>query len=71
MVVRQFRYNIPIAMTKKALDECKLGDKFMVQCNVLCNRHQDYYYESNWRGIKRLEGGALFTQVSHFMDTMI
>lgn len=71
MVVRQNRYNIPIAMTKKALDENRLGEVFMVQCNVLWNRHQDYYNESNWRGIKILEGGALYTQVSHFIDLLI
>lgn len=71
MVVKQNRYNVPIALTKKALDSGFLGKIFMVQCNVLWNRHQGYYNDSNWRGSLKLEGGALHTQVSHFIDLMI
>jgi predicted dehydrogenase len=70
-VVKQNRYNKPIALTKKALDDGKLGKIFMVQCNVMWNRHQDYYTNSGWRGSRELEGGALHTQVSHFLDLMI
>lgn len=71
MVVKQNRYNVPIALTKQALDSGRLGRIFMVQCNVLWNRHQGYYQDSNWRGQKALEGGALYTQASHFIDLMI
>ena len=71
MVVKQNRYNVPIALTKKALESGFLGKIFMVQCNVLWNRHQGYYNDSNWRGSSKLEGGALHTQVSHFIDLMI
>lgn len=70
-VVKQNRYNAPIALTKKAIDEGKLGRIFMVQCNVMWNRHQAYYADSDWRGTRKLEGGALHTQVSHFIDLMI
>ncbi len=71
MVVKQNRYNIPIALTKEALDSLFLGRVFMVQCNILWNRHQGYYNDSNWRGSLALEGGALHTQVSHFIDLLI
>lgn len=71
MVVRQNRYNVPIALVKKTLDAGKLGHIFMTHCNVMWNRHQGYYRDSNWRGRKDLEGGALYTQVSHFIDLMI
>jgi UDP-N-acetyl-2-amino-2-deoxyglucuronate dehydrogenase len=71
MVVKQNRYNVPIALTKQALDSGKLGKIYMVLCNVLWNRHEGYYRDSNWRGKKDLEGGALYTQVSHFLDLMI
>ncbi len=71
MVVKQNRYNVPIVLTKAALDNGKLGRVFMAQCNVLWNRHNGYYSESPWRGRKLLEGGALYTQVSHFLDLMI
>jgi len=71
MVVKQNRYNVPIALTKKVLESGFMGEIFMVQCNVLWNRHQGYYNDSNWRGSTELEGGALHTQASHFIDLLI
>lgn len=71
LVVKQNRYNAPIALTKQALDENRLGRIFMVQCNVMWNRHEAYYTDSAWRGTRELEGGALHTQVSHFIDLLI
>ncbi len=71
MVVKQNRYNVPIALTKRAIEEQRLGRIFMVECNVLWNRNDEYYTSSNWRGQKRLEGGALYTQASHFIDLLI
>lgn len=70
-MVKQNRFNAPIALAKRALDEGRLGRVFMVQCNVLWNRHQEYYDNSDWRGSRELEGGSLQTQVSHFIDLMI
>lgn len=70
-VMKQNRFNKPIALAKRAISEGKLGKIFMIKCDVLWNRHQGYYDESNWRGRKELEGGALYTQVSHFIDLMI
>lgn len=70
-VVKQNRYNKPIMLVKQLLDEQRLGKIFMVQTNVLWNRHQKYYDESPWRGKKDTEGGALHTQVSHFLDLLI
>jgi predicted dehydrogenase len=71
MVVKQNRFNVPIALTKMALDSGKMGRIFMVQSNILWNRHEGYYADSPWRGRKTLEGGALHTQASHFIDLMI
>ena len=70
-VMKQNRFNVPISLTKKALDEGRLGKVFMVQCNVYWNRNPEYYSESNWRGKIANEGGALFTQASHFIDLLI
>lgn len=70
-VIKQNRFNIPIKLVKTAIDENRLGKIFMVQCNVMWNRHNEYYSNSDWRGKKELEGGALHTQVSHFLDLMI
>ncbi len=71
MVVKQNRFNVPIALTRMALESGKMGRVFMVQANVLWNRHDGYYNDSPWRGRKSLEGGALHTLVSHFIDLMI
>jgi len=70
-VVKQNRYNQPILHTSKALKDKRLGKIFMVQCNVMWNRNDDYYKQSSWRGNKITEGGALHTQVSHFLDLLI
>ncbi len=70
-VVKQNRYNIPIILAGKALREKKLGKVSMIQCNVYWNRHQEYYNQSAWRGKKSEEGGALFTQASHFIDLLV
>jgi UDP-N-acetyl-2-amino-2-deoxyglucuronate dehydrogenase len=70
-VVKQNRYNVPIILAGKALSEGKLGKISMVQCNVFWNRHQGYYDQSEWRGKKDKEGGALFTQASHFIDLLV
>ena len=48
-----------------------LGKIFMVKCDILWNRYQGYYDDSPWRGRIDTEGGALFTQASHFIDLLI
>lgn len=70
-VVKQNRYNIPIRLTKDALNANRLGKVFMVKCDILWNRYQGYYDESPWRGKKIFEGGALYTQASHFIDLLV
>ena len=70
-VVKQNRYNSPVKLVKRALDEGRLGRIYLAQCNVLWNRGPEYYADSPWRGSRALEGGALQTQVSHFIDLLI
>lgn len=70
-VMKQNRFNVPITLTKDALNNNRLGKIYMVQCNVYWNRNPEYYSQSNWRGKKAKEGGALFTQASHFVDLLI
>ena len=71
MVVKQNRYNKPVALLRAAMDEGRLGRILMAQCNVIWNRYADYYRLSPWLGRRAMEGGALFTQVSHFMDLLV
>ena len=47
MVVKQNRYNRPIAIVREALSAGRLGKVYLVQCNVLWNRHRSNYSESN------------------------
>jgi len=70
-VVKQNRYNVPIRLADEAIKNNRLGKIYKVHCNVLWNRHQAYYNQSEWRGNKETERGALFTQASHFIDILV
>jgi len=70
-VVKQNRHNVPVRLAKQIIAEGRLGKIFMVKCDILWNRYQGYYDESPWRGKIDQEGGALFTQASHFVDLLI
>jgi predicted dehydrogenase len=68
-VIKQNRYNPPVAAVKKAIDEGKLGKIYSVQLSCFWNRNDDYYFNS-WKGTKELDGGTLYTQFSHFIDLL-
>ncbi len=70
-VVKQNRYSPPSLWMKKIIDDNIIGETLMVQVNCYWNRDERYYIVDNqWKGIKKLDGGALFTQFSHFIDIM-
>jgi UDP-N-acetyl-2-amino-2-deoxyglucuronate dehydrogenase len=68
-VVKQNRYNPPVAAVKEMLESDLLGNIFSFQINCFWNRPQQYYLNS-WRGTKKLDGGTLYTQFSHFIDLL-
>ena len=68
-VVKQNRYNAPVDYAKKLIDEGKLGNLHTIISNVIWNR-RDEYFSNNWHGTKDKDGGALYTQASHFLDLM-
>lgn len=68
--VMQNRYSPPSKWLKKIITENILGDIYMVQVNCFWNRDKRYYQNSTWKGTKDLDGGTLFTQFSHFIDTI-
>jgi len=68
-IVKQNRFNPPVAAAKKIIDEGKLGKIYSVQLNCFWNRNNEYY-ENSWKGTKDLDGGTLFTQFSHFIDLL-
>lgn len=71
MVVKQNRHNAPVEVVTEALQSGRLGRVLAAQCTVVWQRPASYYTASPWRGRLATEGGALWTQVSHFIDLMV
>lgn len=67
-VVKQNRYNPPVAFLKDLIVNGKLGKIYSFQINCFWNRPEAYY--TDWKGSKELDGGTLFTQFSHFIDLL-
>jgi UDP-N-acetyl-2-amino-2-deoxyglucuronate dehydrogenase len=68
-IIKQNRYNPPVVAVKKVLEEGRLGKVYSIQLNCFWNRDLEYYANS-WKGTKKLDGGTLFTQFSHFIDLL-
>lgn len=68
--VMQNRYAVAAQWLKKMLDDKQLGDIYLVQINCFWNRDQRYYTGKDWHGSRELDGGTLFTQFSHFIDSI-
>ena len=69
LIVKQNRFNPPVAAVKKVIDEGRLGKIYSVHLSCTWNRTEDYYKDS-WKGTLKLDGGTLFTQFSHFIDLL-
>ncbi|HTI89506.1 MAG TPA: Gfo/Idh/MocA family oxidoreductase [Puia sp.] len=68
-IVKQNRFNPPVAAVKKLIDEGRLGRIFSVQLSCFWHRNAAYY-DNSWKGTRDLDGGTLFTQFSHFIDLL-
>ncbi|MBF0625403.1 MAG: Gfo/Idh/MocA family oxidoreductase [Magnetococcales bacterium] len=68
-VVKQNRYNPPVAAVKQRLDDGTLGRVYSAHLNCFWNRNAQYY-QDNWKGTLELDGGCLYTQFSHFIDLL-
>ncbi|GAB4238527.1 MAG: O-antigen biosynthesis protein WlbA [Ekhidna sp.] len=69
-IVKQNRFNPAIEAVKEKIDQGELGRIYSVQLNCFWNRNDAYYAQSEWKGTKKLDGGTLFTQFSHFIDLL-
>lgn len=69
-VVKQNRYSPPSQWIKSLVESKKLGRIFTIQINCFWNRDERYYIPESWHGKIDLDGGTLFTQFSHFIDTL-
>lgn len=68
--VMQNRYSPPSVWLKSIVDQGILGNIYHVQINCFWNRDARYYKPGGWKGVKKMDGGTLFTQFSHFVDMM-
>ncbi len=68
-IVKQNRFNPPVAAVKRLIDEGRLGGIFSVQLSCFWQRNAEYYANS-WKGTRDMDGGTLFTQFSHFIDLL-
>ncbi len=68
-VVKQNRFNPPVAAVKKLIDDGRLGKIYSAQLSCFWNRNNEYYANS-WKGTLALDGGTLYTQFSHFVDLL-
>ncbi len=68
--VMQNRYSPPSQWIKGVVDQGLLGRVHMVQVDCYWNRDARYYKKNSWKGSADLDGGTLFTQFSHFIDTL-
>jgi UDP-N-acetyl-2-amino-2-deoxyglucuronate dehydrogenase len=69
--VMQNRYSPPSVWLKELLNRQALGKIFLVTINCFWNRDEHYYRKDAWRGTPDLDGGTLFTQFSHFIDSLL
>lgn len=70
-VIQQNRYNPTVQLLHKAVEQNRFGKIYMVLVNVLWHRGQEYYEgNTKWHGTKDMDGGAFFTQASHYVDLM-
>lgn len=68
--VMQNRFNPPVVVVQKLLQENRLGKVYSIQLNCFWNRNIAYYKDS-WHGTRDMDGGILFTQFSHFIDLLL
>ena len=68
--VMQNRFSPPSVWIKELVSSKILGEIYMIQLNCYWNRDERYYKPNSWHGDKKLDGGTLFTQFSHFIDIL-
>lgn len=68
--VMQNRFSPPSVWIKEVIESGVLGKIHLVQMNCFWNRDERYYSKGSWHGTRSLDGGTLFTQFSHYVDTL-
>ncbi len=66
----QNRYSPVSQWLKNVVDQNELGEIYLVNVACYWNRNKNYYQNSDWRGKAEIDGGTLYTQFSHYVDTI-
>lgn len=69
-VCHQNRFNPPIQMLRKALEDGRFGRLIAGTARVLWYRGKNYYKQAPWRGTYELDGGCLMNQCIHNIDLL-
>ena len=69
-VAFQNRFNKSIVRAKRILNQGVFGKVFFVDAALYWNRDKKYY-SSSWRGKYKSDGGVLFNQSIHLLDSLI
>ncbi len=69
-VVKQNRFNVPVAKAREALDAGRFGRLILGTVRVRWCRDQAYYDQDAWRGTWAYDGGVLTNQASHHVDML-
>lgn len=69
-VVKQNRFNVPVAKLRSALEAGRFGKIVLGSVRVRWCRRQDYYDQDSWRGTWAYDGGVLANQASHHVDLL-
>ena len=68
-LIHQNRFNAPVQRLYEALTSGRLGRIYSLYANVFWTRPQNYY-DASWHGTKDMDGGAFYTQASHYVDLL-
>lgn len=69
-VCHQNRFNKPIQMLRKAVEENRFGKLINGMASIRWNRNMNYYLQAPWRGTWELDGGTLMNQCIHDIDLL-
>ena len=70
-VISQHRFDDAMILVKKIIDNNDLGKVTLVNAKLKCERKEDYYLDSYWRGKKEKEGGStVINQAYHIIDAL-
>ncbi len=69
-VVKQLRHHPLFGAVRRAVRQGRFGRLHTIGLQIFWTRPQSYYDEAHWRGTRKLDGGALMNQASHYVDLL-